>query len=59
MHGTITPLPQYTFVAWYSVKAQGELYRSLTFTFPDLFLFVNFWTEDEFSVLQIHHSDLL
>jgi len=26
MHGTILPLPQYTFMAWCPVKAQGQLY---------------------------------
>jgi hypothetical protein len=26
MRGTIPPLPQYAFMAWYLVKAQGQLY---------------------------------
>jgi hypothetical protein len=26
MSGTIRPLPQYAFMAWFSVKAQGQLY---------------------------------
>jgi len=26
MSGTIPPLPQYAFMAWYLVKAQGQLY---------------------------------
>jgi hypothetical protein len=26
MSGTILSLPQYAFLAWYSVKAQGQLY---------------------------------
>jgi hypothetical protein len=26
MHGSIPPLLQYTFIVWYSVKAQGQLY---------------------------------
>jgi hypothetical protein len=26
MHGTTLPLPQYAFMAWCSVKAQGQLY---------------------------------
>jgi hypothetical protein len=27
--GTISPLSQYAFMAWYSVKAQGQLYLNL------------------------------
>jgi len=27
MHGAIFPLPQYAFMAWCSVKAQGQLYH--------------------------------
>jgi hypothetical protein len=30
MSGAIPPLPQYAFMAWYSVKAQGKLYLYLT-----------------------------
>jgi hypothetical protein len=26
MRGAIPPLPQYAFMAWYWVKAQGQLY---------------------------------
>jgi hypothetical protein len=26
MRGAIPPLPQYAFMAWFSVKAQGQLY---------------------------------
>jgi hypothetical protein len=26
MSGAVTPLPQYAFMAWFSVKAQGQLY---------------------------------
>jgi hypothetical protein len=26
MHGAIPPFPQYAFMEWYSVKAEGELY---------------------------------
>jgi hypothetical protein len=26
MRGTTPPLPQYAFMEWYSVKAQGQLY---------------------------------
>jgi hypothetical protein len=26
MSGAIHPLPQYAFMAWYSVKAQGQIY---------------------------------
>jgi hypothetical protein len=29
MHGAITPLPQYAFMLWCSVKAQGHLYLYL------------------------------
>jgi hypothetical protein len=29
MRGAMPPLPQYAFVAWYSVKAQGQLYLYL------------------------------
>jgi hypothetical protein len=29
MRGDIPPLPQYAFMAWYSVKAQGQLYLYL------------------------------
>jgi hypothetical protein len=29
MHGSILPLPQYVFMAWCSVKAQGQLYLYL------------------------------
>jgi hypothetical protein len=31
MSGDIPPLPQYTLMAWCSVKAQGQLYLYLTF----------------------------
>jgi hypothetical protein len=30
MSGTIPPLPQYAFMAWCSVKAQGQLYLYLS-----------------------------
>jgi hypothetical protein len=30
MSGAIPPLPQYAFMAWCSVKAQGQLYLSLS-----------------------------
>jgi len=30
MSGVIPPLPQYAFIAWCSVKAQGQLYHNLT-----------------------------
>jgi hypothetical protein len=33
MSGAIPPLPQYAFMAWCSVKAQGQLYFTFTFTF--------------------------
>jgi hypothetical protein len=26
MSGAVPPFPQYTFMAWFSVKAQGQLY---------------------------------
>jgi hypothetical protein len=29
MNGAIPPLPQYAFMAWYLVKAQGQLYLYL------------------------------
>jgi hypothetical protein len=29
---TISPLPQYVFMGWYSVIAQGQLYLYITFT---------------------------
>jgi hypothetical protein len=29
MRGTIPPFPQYTFMAWYSVEAQGQFYLYL------------------------------
>jgi hypothetical protein len=31
MSGAIIPLPQYAFMAWCSVKEQGQLYLYLTF----------------------------
>jgi hypothetical protein len=31
MSGAIVPLPQYAFMAWCSVKAQGQLYLYLCF----------------------------
>jgi len=31
MRGAIPPLPQYTSMAWCSVKAQGQLYLYLIF----------------------------
>jgi hypothetical protein len=31
MSGAIPPLPQYAFMAWYSVKTQGQLYLYLYF----------------------------
>jgi hypothetical protein len=30
MRGALPPLPQYAFMAWYSVKAQGQLYLYVT-----------------------------
>jgi hypothetical protein len=33
MRGAIPPLPQYVFMAWCSVKAQGQLYLTLPFFF--------------------------
>jgi hypothetical protein len=36
MHGDMPPLPQYVFMAWCSVKAEGELHLHVylfTFTF--------------------------
>jgi len=38
MRGDIPPLPQYAFMAWCSVKAQGQLYF-FTFTFYTNFYF--------------------
>jgi hypothetical protein len=32
MSGAIPPVPQYAFMAWFSVKARGKLYV-FTFTF--------------------------
>jgi hypothetical protein len=29
MSGAVPPLPQYTFMAWCSIKAQGQLYLFL------------------------------
>jgi hypothetical protein len=31
MRGTIPPILQYAFIAWCSVKAQGQLYFSFTY----------------------------
>jgi hypothetical protein len=31
MHGAVPPLPQHAFMAWYSVKAHGQLYLYLLF----------------------------
>jgi hypothetical protein len=34
MHGAIPPLPQYTFMAWFSVKKKKKKHRNkFTFTF--------------------------
>jgi hypothetical protein len=33
MRGAIPSRPQYVFIAWCSVKAQGQLYLYLSFTF--------------------------
>jgi hypothetical protein len=42
MSGAIPPLPQYTFMAWCSVKAQGQLYLYLyCFQEPRLRVFEN------------------
>jgi len=30
MSGAIPPLPSYAFIAWYSVKAQGQIYLYLS-----------------------------
>jgi hypothetical protein len=35
--GAIPPLPQYAFMAWCSVKAQGQLYLYLTLKRRDYF----------------------
>jgi len=35
MSGAIHTLPQYTFMAWCLIKAQGQLYLYLTLTFTD------------------------
>jgi len=32
MSGSIPPLPQYAFTAWFSVKAQGQLYFTFILT---------------------------
>jgi len=37
MRGAIPPLPRYAFMAWCSVKAQGQLYL-LTFTLTVYFV---------------------
>jgi hypothetical protein len=37
MSGAIPPLPQYAFMAWYSVKAQGQLYLYLTCETTELY----------------------
>jgi len=47
MHGAISPLPQYAFMAWYSVKAQGQLYLYLSLYYSFAWLIV------EISVLLI------
>jgi hypothetical protein len=41
MSGAISPLSQYAYMAWCSVKAQGQLY--FTFTFPILSLWSLIW----------------
>jgi hypothetical protein len=33
MNGAVPPLPHYAFMAWCSVKAQGQLYLYVEFTF--------------------------
>jgi hypothetical protein len=38
MSGAIHPLPQYAFMAWCLVKAQGQLYLYLYFLFTELFV---------------------
>jgi hypothetical protein len=37
MSGAIPPLPQYAFMAWNSVKAQGQLYLYLTCETTELY----------------------
>jgi hypothetical protein len=36
MSGAVPPLPQYAFMAWCSVKAQGQLYIYLTLPYLTL-----------------------
>jgi len=38
MSGSMPPLLQYAFMAWCSVKAQGQLYLYLTGTIPSTLL---------------------
>jgi hypothetical protein len=40
MHGAIPPFPQYDFMPWSSVKAQGKLY-----------LFVGFYSDVSFTLV--------
>jgi hypothetical protein len=42
MNGAIPPLPQYAFMAWCSVKAQGQLYLTLPLTYLQLTVNIRF-----------------
>jgi hypothetical protein len=51
MHGATPPFPQYAFMAWCSVKAQGQLYLYVHHSFarvPKLWLLRR--NEQEFSI---------
>jgi hypothetical protein len=59
MSGAIPPLPQYAFMVWCLVKAQGQLYLYL-FLRQFCILFVHFFSVciqllQQFVVIQIQH----
>jgi hypothetical protein len=57
MNGAIPPLPQYSFMAWCSVKAQGQLlcsfhlphlvHATARFILPDLITLIIFGEEEK------------
>jgi hypothetical protein len=55
MSGAMHPLPQYAFMAWCLVKAQGQLYLYLTVT-GDNFLAMVGHTVSVGTVFQLHDA---
>jgi len=53
-----SPLPQFTTMAWYSVKAQGHLYLYLIDEVDGCLLYIHYSTERYNCMLSIHERNL-